>query len=237
MSTLEALLRVQGHDTAMDQLEHRRAHLPERAGLVAAEAQQNRLLVLLVEARTRRGEVLDRQSRIEASITATDERITEIDRRLYSGEITATREILAMTAEVESLKGRRSSLEDELLASMEEDEPVAAEVTVLEEELAALESETRRLGEVIAEAERAIDAEIDGVARDRAAEAEQVPEDLLATYDKLRASLGGVGAARLVGRQCSGCHLTLPAQEVDRLKRAPADTVVLCDQCGRILVR
>ena len=36
---------------------------------------------------------------------------------------------------------------------------------------------------------------------------------------------------------CMGCHLQLPATEVDRLKRLEPDTLVFCDQCGRILVR
>ena len=37
--------------------------------------------------------------------------------------------------------------------------------------------------------------------------------------------------------RCSGCHLALPATEIDRIKREAPDTIVLCDQCGRILVR
>ena len=31
----------------------------------------------------------------------------------------------------------------------------------------------------------------------------------------LRAHLGGVGAARLVGDRCDGCHLTLPSVELE----------------------
>ena len=45
------------------------------------------------------------------------------------------------------------------------------------------------------------------------------------------------GAARLVGGSCSGCHLVLPSMEVDRIRKAPPDAVITCDQCGRILVR
>jgi len=67
--------------------------------------------------------------------------------------------------------------------------------------------------------------------------AAQVPAELLARYERLRAKLAGTGAARLVGESCGGCHLTLPAMEVDRIRRAPPDEVLTCDQCGRILVR
>lgn len=237
MSALEALLEVQDHDTAADQLRHRRAHLPQRAELGAAVAKSGEVLAQLAEARARRDEVLGRQSRLEAGIAAADERIVEVDTRLYSGQVTATRDILAMTAEIESLKARRSSLEDEVLAVMEEDEPLAAEVGRLEAELAALEDEASRLRAAIAAAEAELDAELAVVAEARGARAAAVPDDLLGTYEKLRAGLGGVGAARLVGQSCSGCHLTLPAQELARIKREPPDALVLCDQCGRILVR
>jgi predicted nucleic acid-binding Zn-ribbon protein len=71
----------------------------------------------------------------------------------------------------------------------------------------------------------------------RTAQAEAVGPDLLATYDRLRAHLGGVAVAPLDGVRCSGCHLTLPATELDALRHAPADALVRHDECGRILVR
>jgi predicted nucleic acid-binding Zn-ribbon protein len=42
--------------------------------------------------------------------------------------------------------------------------------------------------------------------------------------------------ARLAGARCGGCHLTLPATELDGIRRAPPDTVSRCEQCNRILV-
>jgi predicted nucleic acid-binding Zn-ribbon protein len=64
-----------------------------------------------------------------------------------------------------------------------------------------------------------------------------VPADLTRLYDDLRRKLGGVGAARLVNGRCSGCHLTLPATELDRIRREPPEALIRCDQCGRVLVR
>jgi predicted nucleic acid-binding Zn-ribbon protein len=45
-----------------------------------------------------------------------------------------------------------------------------------------------------------------------------------------------VAVARLVGNHCDGCHLTLPAMELDRIRHLPEDELVTCEQCGRILV-
>ena len=65
----------------------------------------------------------------------------------------------------------------------------------------------------------------------------QVPEDLLALYEKLRAANGGVGAAALRQRRCEGCRLELNTTEINRIRAAAADEVVRCEECGRILVR
>jgi uncharacterized protein len=52
----------------------------------------------------------------------------------------------------------------------------------------------------------------------------------------LRHDLGGIAVARLVGTNCGGCHLTLSAVELDRIRHEPGDAVVICEECGRLLV-
>ena len=43
--------------------------------------------------------------------------------------------------------------------------------------------------------------------------------------------------AKLNGLRCEGCHLDLSRGEVDQMKRLPADELVECPNCGRLLVR
>ena len=64
-----------------------------------------------------------------------------------------------------------------------------------------------------------------------------VPAELLARYDALRAQLGGVAVARLVGGRCDGCHLALAQAALERIRLAPPDELVECEECGRLLVR
>lgn len=237
MTAFDALLSVQERDTAVDQLRHRRVHLPERAELAALGDRMALLDAQLADVRGRRDEVASRQSRLEEEVRFLDNRIAEIERRLYSGIVSAPRELQAMAAEVDSMKTRRSSVEDEVLVAMEDVEPLAEEATRLERERTAVETGIDRLRAELARAEAALDAEIAGEEAERSGAAQGVPAELLRTYEGLRARLGGVGAARLVGSSCSGCHLTLPAAEVARIRREPPDALILCDQCGRILVR
>jgi uncharacterized protein len=73
-------------------------------------------------------------------------------------------------------------------------------------------------------------------ARQRSAEAAQLPTALSDRYETLRARLKGTGAARLIGNRCDGCHLELASVEVEKIRALPAGEVATCEQCGRILV-
>jgi len=191
----------------------------------------------LAETGGRRDEVARRQARAEGDLASIEARIAEVDRRLYSGAVTIPRELQAMQADRDLLHQRAGLLEDEVLEAMGEREPLDEEVAALEAERSRLDGEGSRLRAAIAEAQIAIDAELAAEAAQRAETAVGLPADIVSLYERLRTRHGGVGAALLVGGRCDGCHLTLPATEVDRIKRDPPDALVTCDQCGRILVR
>ena len=237
MSRFEELLAVQDLDLAIDQVRHRRAHLPERGELKQVESQRAALSTELAGAAAARDEVAARQAGFEKDIAASEGRIAEIDKRMYSGEVSASKDLQAMATEIEHLKSRVSKLEDAALEAMDEREPLDAAVADLEARDAGLVELSDRLRAAIAEAEAALDAERATEVEQRATAATAVPADLLAEYERLRTRLGGIGAARLEHGTCMGCRMKLPATEIDRIKHQPPDALVHCDQCGRILVR
>lgn len=237
MTDLARLLDVQAHDTTIDQLHHRRDNLPQRAEAKALAADRKALASARDQVAGRRDEVAERQAKLESDIAASEARITEIDKRMYSGEVSASRDLLAMSTEIQHIKERISALEDRALETMDEREPLDAEVAALDERGAELAARAERLAAEVAEEERVIEADLESEARARDAAAAGVEAGLLTTYTKLRTRLGGVGAARLEHGTCMGCRLQLPATELDRMKKLPADAVVHCEQCGRILVR
>ena len=234
---LDLLLDVQEHDTHVDQLVHRKAAMPERAELADVEKRTAALQAERAEVAGPLEEIAAREAKAEEDIATAEKRIAEIDARMTSGAVSASRDLQAMSAEITHLRERVSSLEDAGIEALEQREPLDAEVARIDSALAELAADASRLAAAIAEAERAIEAELGSVRSERDQLAAGLPPDLAETYERLRTRLGGIGAARLEGTRCGGCHLTLPATEVDRLKRELPDTLVFCDQCGRILVR
>jgi predicted nucleic acid-binding Zn-ribbon protein len=231
------LLDVQDRDLAADQLRHRRASLPERAQLAAQEAAVTALDNELAGLDERLDELGRSQRRLEDEVATLEAKRAAENTKLYSGTVTSPRELQAMQEEIDALGRRQRELEDSLIEIMEDVEPLAADADARRAERARIVEDAGELREAVAAAETVIDAELAGVATARAAVAADVPPDLLDTYEKVRAHLGGVGVARLDGAQCSGCHLTLPATELDAVRRAVPGDVVYHEECGRILVR
>ena len=66
---------------------------------------------------------------------------------------------------------------------------------------------------------------------------DEVGADLVALYEKIRVANGGTGAAALHQRRCGGCQLELNPVEIQRIRSAPEDEVLRCEECRRILVR
>ncbi|HEU5143710.1 MAG TPA: C4-type zinc ribbon domain-containing protein [Dermatophilaceae bacterium] len=120
---------------------------------------------------------------------------------------------------------------------MERAETLAVEVTGLEARRAEVVARLESLESEWQTAVRELDAEATKVGAPRADIVAGVGEDLVALYEKVRASSGGVGAAELRQRRCGGCRLELNNVDIDRIRKAADDEVVRCEECRRIMIR
>jgi predicted nucleic acid-binding Zn-ribbon protein len=234
---MTVLLDIQDHDTRIDQLRHRRASLPERAALTEHESALVGIETERRKLEERLAELRRSQKRLEDDVATIEAKVAAENLRMYSGTVTSPRELQAMQEEIDALGRRRGDLEDEVLQLMELAEPVEAELAALAARTDSHVTAAEELRAAIAAAEAVLDGQLDEVLQERAPLAADLPEGLLATYEKLRGRLGGVAVARLEGGQCLGCHLSLPATEVEAVRRAGPDEVVIHEECGRILVR
>ena len=237
MGSLDALIDVQTLDTRTDQLRHRRDTLPALAAVAEASAARAQVDQRAEVARGRLHELHLREKALEDEASLVEDKATEIDRKLYDGTVVAHKELEAFQEDHRLLKARQADLEDQAIEIMEAAEPSNAEVEALGVEIAELDA---RIAELTAEADAAraeIDAEAAAAVAERAQAAAQVPDEVLAAYEATRARMGGIGAARLVGNRCEGCHLEIPSAELEAVRKAADDAVVTCPECGRILVR
>jgi predicted nucleic acid-binding Zn-ribbon protein len=230
------LLDVQELDTRLAQLAHQRRSLPALARIVELDAQLADLDTALVTSRTAASDLRAELAKAEADVAQVRNRATRDQQRLDAGQVSA-KDAQALTSELASLANRQSHLEDVELEAMERLEAHETALAELEQAHAALVSAR---DEVVAERDSGwaqVDAEADRVRAQRDRTADGLDAGLVALYERLRGQLGGSGAAALRGSRCEGCRLELNPLDLEAIRARPADAIVRCEECGRILVR
>lgn len=230
------LLIVQGHDTAVAQLEHRRANLPELAKIAEASTRRATLADLIVAAKTEISDLEREVTKAEVDVEQVRSRYRRDEQRLASGQ-GAPKELEQLQHELGSLARRQAELEEVELEIMERVESAQANLARVTAEAADIDQALAALTAARDSEFAAIDAEIERLRTERAAEVAGIDAALVELYEKIRSGSGGVGASLLKQRRCEGCRLELNAVDLERIRATEPDEVVRCEECRRILVR
>jgi uncharacterized protein len=237
MGSFDTLLDLQGIDTTLAQLLHRRAHLPEQQQLNEIEKKQTALRKQLAPTVSVQEELDKRQAALETQIHEIDGKIESASKQLYSGTVTASRELQALEADIASLKKHRNELEDVELGVLMEREPVDAILSQGAAERDRLDAEGAKWHVAIAEAIVSIETQRAELTARRSDVAASVATENLQIYERIRSKNGGVGIARLEHGTCMSCRMKLSAVQLDTLKKVGESEPAYCDECGALLVR
>lgn len=170
--------------------------------------------------------------RLENDVETARARRNRDQERLQSA---GAKDAVSLEREIESLDRRLDTLETTQLEAMERLEAAEAAAAAQQEVIAAINAEGAKL---TAEAKSVVaDATtlVSQLERDRAAVAGGLPDVLLAQYERIARNT--VGAGLLRGGMCEACRVILSGSDLAEVRAAAADDVVLCPECGAILVR
>lgn len=157
--------------------------------------------------------------------------------------ITQAREFETLQKEIEEAKNAEQTLRKNLIAKQKFYEELNDKLSIQEEIMAQqteeVEEETKVKDSQIAEKQAILDemkAQKDELARD-------MDKNLLFKFERIIRNKGGKGIVPIVhGIVCEGCHMTLPAQFVNDVRRSTMsdetseeDEIRFCPYCSRVL--
>ena len=177
------------------------------------------------------------QQKADADVEQVKARRTRDQDRMDRGLISNPKDLERMQEELVSLSRRISDLEDTELEVMAQLEDAQRDRAGLVERLATLDTRIEELttSRDAAAGETTTELASTGDRRDQVAK--ELPADVLALYDRIRAQKGGIAATLLRQGRCGGCRLEITAADLGAIRKASPDEVVRCEECGRILVR
>jgi len=232
--TQARLLDLQQLDTALQQLAHRARTLPERAAVTALQEDAERIKAAVVETSGHLEDARLELGRAESDVELVEKRIARDAERLQSSS--SVKDIQGLEHELASLRTRLGDLEEIELAVMERIELLERAATGARETLEAHTARRTVAEEELAAALAGIDRERADLDARRAALVAELPADLVALYEKQRERYG-TGASHLRARVSSASGVTLTGSDLEMVRRAAPDEVVLCPDSNAILVR
>ena len=232
LSSFADLLELQKVDASVDKLLADRSSLPELAARAQARREARKAAQASEESTTRMRS-LDRDlSRTEDELQMADQKLREQERRLFAGRMSA-RETEHMQAEVESLRRKVASMEDELLELLDLREGMQEEERLLAERADVTSEVEQSLSARIAESRGVIDVSLARYRERRDDIVGSIEPRLLKLYARLRERRGGIVVGETSGRVCGACHLQMSVAEYEEVVQ---DAIPQCIHCAAILV-
>ena len=227
---LLALIDLQSLDTRIAAFEAEAARLPKQIDAIHAALAEAKKTVetLRAKADAAKKDLRTKEKDLEV-ITA---KRTKAEARLW--EVKNNTEYSAVLAEIEAIKQEKAKAEEEILAIMELQERLVADIRDAEAQLKRSEAEARRDEAVIRTKLAAVEHELAAVRGERESRARELPKSVLADYEKILRARGGVAVASVTtSAVCGGCRVGIRPQAIQELKAASG--LMVCESCGRYL--
>ena len=229
MEELERLVELQRLDSEIALLEAAAAAIPGQIREIEEQVRQARAILEAATADTDRMQKLRRQK--ERELEELSGQLKKRQSRLF--EIKTNQEYTAVLKEIEGLKDRISSIEEEILLLFEE---IETAVKSQEEQKGRVRSQEAEFASdrQRKEAElRELQSRLKASQAARKGQSKVIDSSLLQQYFRLLKSRAGLAVAPARNGSCEGCHVALTPQLYNEVRRS--EEILTCERCGRIL--
>jgi predicted nucleic acid-binding Zn-ribbon protein len=228
---LQTLIELQGYDARIAALEAEAARLPK---------QIEALQTSLAEAKKQAETIKTRLDATRKDVRAKEKDLevigakrAKLEARLY--EVKTNKEYSAALLEIEESKQEKAKTEEEILALMELQERLNAEIREAEVRLKTRQEQANQDEGVVRRKLASVEQELGGVRGERQGRAHAIPPGLLSDYERLLRARNGVAVAAVTSSAfCGGCRVSIRPQAIQELRSATT-AMMRCESCGRYL--
>jgi len=198
--------------------------LADNKAVLAAQSKLASQKAQLEEARRK-------QKSCEWELEDLQNKIKQINNKLFSGKTTNPKELVNLEKEIDGLKKQVKLKEDILLGLMSEMEEMEIKVRTAAQEVERLMQEWEQKQRILSPRKREIETLLAEFEEERSGLVRQIDTKLLKIYERLKQA-SGQAVAKVERGKCQGCHITIP---MSQWQRAKAGDLIQCGSCSRIL--
>jgi predicted nucleic acid-binding Zn-ribbon protein len=214
-------LELQGKHQELSDVENK---LSDNKALLAAETKLASQKEQLEDARKK-------QKSSEWELDDLQEKIKQVDSKLYGGKTKDPKELVNLDKETRALKSQIRTKEDSLLGLMSQAEQIESDVRATAEGSEDLKLEWAQRQETLGPRKGELEIELARLKQERSRLAQQIDSNALDIYERIRLARGQAVVKVERGR-CLGCHIAVPTSQ---WQKARAGDLIQCNNCTRIL--
>ncbi len=227
---IETLIELQKLDLSIDGLKNKAKEIPLSIEKAKTDFSSKNTSLENLKQEVARIQVEKKQKEL-------DLHTKEEERKKHQSELNKVKkndQYFALQKEIGQLSKDISAIEDGILDMMDSIEKVNIQIKqeqdLLKQEEGKLAQEINRFNGDLESINKSI-TDMEAQRRDIAA---KIPAESLTLYERIRKSKKGLAVAEVKkNHSCGGCHMTLPPQVVNEVRKM--EQLVVCESCSRIL--
>ncbi len=230
MSTnLEKLLTVQDRDRKIRRLTREVTDIPARKQRIESRLEEHRRVLNQIHEEIKKKNLQAKE--IEAEVAAAREKINKLRNQQF--EVKSNDDYRSLEKQIAGVNGEISEFEDRELNVMEEIEELKKTAVLHEAELNKEQDMVSKEIESLDQRAKNLESEVEVLKKERESLVAEVNPDWLSRYERILNHTGDYALVRIDTGVCGGCHMKLPPQVTHDARKA--DTMSLCNYCGRML--
>ena len=214
-------LELQRNQQELNEVENQ---LSDNKALVATEAR-------IVSQKEQLDGAKKKQKSSEWELEDLQDKVRQINGRLYGGKTKDPKELVNLEREVKGLRSQIRTKEDALLEFMSQAEEMETGAKTTAGELESLKKEWEQRQQTLGPRKNEIEIVLADLKRERNRLVEQINSEAFNIYERIRLAMGQAVAKVEKGR-CLGCHITVPTSQWQKVR---AGDLIQCNNCSRIL--
>ena len=227
---MEMLLKLQGVDYDLGELERSKDYLPEMIRNLEGEVTDTKTALEAAENELK--EQTLRHKNLDMDLTTFNQELAKFQKQMLA--IKTNKEYDALTNEIASRKIKISDTEEEILKTLARMDDLKEKIEEYKNKLGEVEKVNSTQLVHLKEELESIEDKIKVKKGERKNVTVRIDKRLLATYERVKKGRGDQVVVAIKKRACGACYKGIPPQIIQEIRLG--DKIYTCDNCGRILI-
>ncbi len=226
---LSNLLKLQEIDYFLGELERSKEYLPDMMENLKRELAESQL-----KYETALSDLEDaklKQKNIELEVKTKESDLQKYQQQMMS--IKTNKEYDALVAEIDTIKTSISSMETELLETIDLISTLESNIEEFQEKLTQTKDNNGKQLAILQEKIDTIGDKVSAKNSERDLVTTEISRQVFSIYDRVRKGKGGSAVVPVKSRACGACFKALTPKKIQEIRKSVK--ILTCDNCGRLL--